>query len=204
MMMCLAVAWSVALLASTVDAYTGGPALVDVLGWDAHMQRVYVHTLYQEESYTFGPVYYFDLRSSHPQRRMPVAWSRPAAAADDSLQSARVAALRRRLRRLDAMTTESLPSWPRTIQTDTITACMDRVARFRIRPTFATMRTFELVTYQDHDCCAKDVFRIPQRAEELWVLAFRGNPCDPAETEVPVLVTPADSHRPIVVEAWTR
>jgi hypothetical protein len=42
-------------------AYTGGPLLVDILGWDARTHRVYFHTIPANEGDNFGGVYYFDV-----------------------------------------------------------------------------------------------------------------------------------------------
>src|SRR5438094_10635761 len=92
-LLCLALIVS-AMMVGSASAYTGGPQLIDVLGWDAKVERVYIRTAPQDESYEFGGVYFFDLRSQHPAVRRRVSWSRPETAADDVDQAARVRALR--------------------------------------------------------------------------------------------------------------
>jgi hypothetical protein len=175
-----------------------------VLGWDAKVERVYFRTAPQDESDTFGGVYFFDLRSQHPAVRRRVSWSRPDADADDVDQAARVHALRARLRRLRAELAEALPSWEGPADSSRVEkGPWAGTARFRLRVGFAGGQWFECTAYGKPDVCAKGVYTIPGRKDVLWVLAFRGNEADPAETDVAVLVTPDQLQRSVPVE-WDR
>lgn len=93
------------LIASSVHAYTGGPVVVEVLGWDAVNHRLYCRQDGQDESATERDLlYYFDLRSSTPERPVVLDWSRTRdrgwGRSADSLYESRVSSLSRRLRKL--------------------------------------------------------------------------------------------------------
>ena len=191
-------------LAASARAYTGGPQLIDVLGWDAKMERVYVRSEPRDEGYSFGSVYYFDLRSSAPATPRLVGWSRSESAANEPDQADHVRALRARLRRLRPELEETLPSWIVHVDSTTVEeGPWAGVPRFRLRVAFAGGQRFECTSYHHADLCAKGVYHLPGRKEMFWVLAFRGNEGDPAETDVAVLVTPNQFQRSVPVE-WDR
>jgi len=187
-------------LAAAGRAYTGGPELVDVLGYDAATSRVYFHREPHDDAYRFGGVYWVDLRSGSP-RAHRVAWSRPDTTTDDASQAARLAALSRRLRRLEPELHEALPSWHRGTVGDTITVTpdgLDRAARFRVHVEFAGGASFDVTTYHEPDVAARAVYPLPGGAGTLWVLSFRGRPRDTAPCEVPVWVAkPGDVEIPV-------
>ena len=174
--------------ASRAGAYTGGPQLFDPLGWDPRTNRAYFHNLHMDETVSFGAVYYFDLTGKHPERRVLVGWSRPDANQIDSLQNARLTALRRRLRPLIRKPWAAL-AMPRVQSVDTLVLRYDRVARYQVMVQVRGLR-FEIVCYHHPIACLKELYAIPGKQEQICVLSFFGNPYDSeGETQVPVVVS---------------
>src|SRR5262245_27720311 len=164
-LLCLALIVSSTIVGSAC-AYTGGPQLIDVIGWDAKAERVYLRSAPQDESGEFGGVYFFDLRAQRPTLRRRVSWSQPGAVYNDAEQDARVRALRSRLRRLRPELAETLPSWVVHVDSTTVReGPWAGTRRFRIRVTFARGQSFECTTYHLADMCAKGVYNLPGRKE---------------------------------------
>jgi len=183
------------------SGYTGGPLLVDVLGWDAKTHRVYFHTIPANESFSFGAVYYFDLGGVHKERRIQLAWSKGETERNDPDHNHRLNTLRSRLKPL-LPDPENCLGWGTTIvSADSVEFSSGIRARYRLH--FKGMDTprFECTAYGLPDACLKNAYEIPGRKERLYVFAFRGNVFDIAETQVAVLVSePSDRTIPVVWE----
>ena len=187
--------------AGTTHAYTGGPMLVDVLGWDRRAHRVYFHSIPANESYSFGAVYFFELGGKNSQRRSQLAWSIGDANADDADRTRRLQTLRRSLMPLVPTPESSLGWGVEVLSTDTIPSPSSApLRRFKLRLASSGLH-FEFTGYHRPDACIKDVYSIPDRTERLYVVTFRGNSRDMAETQVPVLVArPSDRVLQVVWE----
>ena len=187
-------AWTL-LVPGIARAYTGGPNLVDVLRWDARAHRVYFHSIHSDESYTFGAVYFFDRGGGAPEKRRQLAWSVGDADGNDPDHTRRLETLRRGLTPL-APSPEACLGWGvEVVRADSIDSPQGgRVARYRMRLKGMDGPRFEFTGYQRPEACVKNAYAIPGRKERLYVVAFRGNVYDIAETQVAVLVPqPTDS-----------
>jgi hypothetical protein len=173
-------------------AYTGGPELVEILGWDPSSERIYFHAVPTDESGSFGGTFYFDLKSPKPGTRVQLPWSHCDASYNDSVQVHRLEALRRRLHPVTMKRAAVFP-WPPTVLTrDTVLACSEEVPRFTISMNSFNGPAFKVHCYWRPEACIKNVYEIPGHAAWVYVVAFFGHVCDPpAETQVPVLVTPS-------------
>ena len=60
-------------------AYTGGPQLIEGLGFNPSSNRVYFRTIHRDESGAFGAVYHFNLVGRQPTKRIPESWNDPLA-----------------------------------------------------------------------------------------------------------------------------
>jgi hypothetical protein len=171
------------------QAYTGGPLLVDVLGWDANAHRVYFHTIPDDEGNRFGAVYYFHLDGAKPERRIQVPWSVGEAEANDPDRTRRLQSLRSRLRPLLPKPEASLGWGTIVLRADSLNVeWLGKRPRFRLLFKSSSGPRFAFTGYEQPDASLKDTYEIPGRREILYVLAFRGNPHDVAETQVAVLV----------------
>jgi hypothetical protein len=177
------------LFPAVAQAYTGGPKLVDVLGWDVGAHRVYFHSIPHDESYSFGAVYHFDLAGKTPEKQRKVAWSVGDADVRDPDQQRRLRSLRSGLTPL-APSPEACLGWGVDIvHADSIDSPPGaRIARYRMRLSIYDGPRFEFTGYHRPDACLKNVYVIPGRKERLYIVAFRGNAYDIAETQVAVLV----------------
>jgi hypothetical protein len=106
--------------------YTGGPALVEVIGWDKQAQRVYFLEYPPEESGSFY-VSYFALTSARPDEKQ-VAWEDLS----DTRKSARLDSLRRRLTLLAFWSTEVLSGHVESTLRDSVDVPNGRIARFQL------------------------------------------------------------------------
>jgi hypothetical protein len=190
-------------IAAEAAAYTGGPQLVDVLGWDSQTRRVYFHTIPADEGNYFGGVYYFDLKGKLPSQRGQVAWSRGGASADNPDNIRRLRSLKRRLTPLMPLPDACLGWGTKVLGADSVRSpAMGVRARFRLLYTSQSLVRFECTGFGTPEVCLKNTYAIPATKAMLCVLAFRGNLFDVAETQVAVLVTESTS-QPIRVE-WVR
>jgi hypothetical protein len=162
---------------------------VDILGWAARVHRVYVHTIPVNESYTFGAVYYFDLAGDTPEKRRQLEWSVGDADKNDADHTRRLKSLRSGLIPL-APSPESCLGWGvDVVSADSIASpSRDQLARYKMRLKIYDGPRFEFTGYHRPDACLKNVYVIPGRKERLYIVAFRGNAYDIAETQVAVLV----------------
>ena len=120
--------------------------------------------------------------------RVIVPWSVPDANGNDPRQMHLLDSLRTRLVVL-------LPKPEATLGwgTNVVTAEQEPMGG-RTRPPIRHLFTsdngprFECTAYERPDACVNDTYEIPGRKERIYVLAFRGNPNDIAETQVAVLV----------------
>jgi hypothetical protein len=175
---------------STARAYTGGPALVEVLGWDGRSQRVYVRLFPAGESDTFGEIRFMATDSLGRVRTGRPAWNRPELASDDSRQTGELGRLRRSLEPLHPAAFPTLPqSNPTVTAIDTVDVPRGRVAAYHLRARFDLGPEFECTSY-GREFAIKDMYPLPGRGAALYVVVFRGNPHDGllAETQVPVIV----------------
>jgi hypothetical protein len=184
-------------------AYTGGPQLVDFLGWDSRTHRVYFHTVSADESFRFGGVYYFDLNDKAPSQRIQVAWSRGASPADDQDKIRRLRSLKRRLTPLMPLPDACLGWGTKVLSADSVRSPgMGVRARFRLLYTSQSLVRFECTGFGTPEVCLKNTYAIFATKARLYVLAFRGNLNDIAATQVAVLV-PESTDQTIRVE-WVR
>lgn len=183
-------------------AYTGGPVVVDVLGWDAKAGRLYFHTIAENEAYEFGGVYYFDLAGKTGSKRVQVAWSVGEADANDADHVGRLATLRKRLVPLLPKPGPGLGWGVFVLKADSVKTPGFARVRYRLSLDDSEGARFEWTGYERPDGCVKNVYAIPGHKDLLYVLAIRGNEYDSAETQVAVLV-PAPTDRPIPV-TWER
>ena len=198
---CIGALWFLA-CHSPAFAYTGGPLLVDVLGWDAKSHRVYFHTIPANESFYFGAVYYFDLEGVHKQRRIQLAWSKGWAEANEPDHNHRLKMLRSRLAPL-LPEPDACLGWSTDIVSADSVDSLSAGKRPRYRLHYFGMNgpRFECTAYGRPDACIKNAYAIPGRKERLYVFAFRGNIFDIAETQVAVLVSePSDRAIQVVWE----
>lgn len=183
-------------IAGQAASYTGGPLLVDVLGWDSQSHRVYFRTNPADESYRFGGVYYFATDSKQPSQRVEVAWSKGGASADDPERNRMLRSLRRRLTSLRPQPSACLGWGTKILSADSVRSpAMGVRARFRLRYTSSDLVRFECTAFGSPEVCLKNVYAIPGSKAVLYVLAFRGDLLDVAETQVAVLVPRARAKR---------
>lgn len=181
--------------------YSGGPQLVEILGWSHALHRVYFHLVPLDESGSFGGIYYFGLHSQHPGIRVHAHWNDAPASYVDSLETSRLDSMRRRLRQLP-VEPSTLFSDARTeiIKTDSLRAPTvygdaQIVRRYTVRLTYFNPLTgfesqFDVLCYWRPKVSIKDVFRVPEEDARVFVIACYGDKHDSQiETQVPVLVT---------------
>ena len=171
----------------TAPAYTGGPRLVEVLGWDENAQRLYFRTIPQNDGVGFGGVYYFDLVDDRMER-IQLPWSAGSAEANDPERNAHLDSLRSQLVPLLPRPEASLGWGTSVVRSESMPVAGGTRTRFRLLFTSARGPRFECTAYERPDACVKDTYEIPGHKERIYVLAFRGNPNDIAETQVAVLV----------------
>lgn len=178
--------------ATAASAYTGGPDVVEILGWDPGTERVYFHAIPGGETSDIGGTFYFDFRSPNPWKRQQAPWSLAGVSFDDTLQKAKLKSLKARLQRMSPEVAPVFPSgrW-RVVSSDTLRLPYDRVKRLFVRMTPYGGPEFEVVAYGRPEVVVKDVYPIPGREIRIFVLTFFGNPYDGlAETQVPVVGLP--------------
>jgi hypothetical protein len=176
--------------------YTGGPAVVDVLGWDPVAKRIYFYGCSPGETGAFGDVSYFDLASRDPERLKRVSWNQPEATSNDRDQTRLFKALRNRLKPLIPIMHPALAKALTVTKIDSVVTPLGNRARYHLEVTYEIGLNFEVEAYSK-DFAVRDMFRVPGRREWLYVVTFRGNPYDGllAETQVPVLVVGSQEGR---------
>jgi hypothetical protein len=167
-----------------VSGYTGGPALIEVVGWDKQAQRVYFVEYPPGETGSID-VSYFALTSAAPDEKH-VAWEDPAVA-----HPARLDSLRRRVTPLVFWPSETLSGHVEAALLDSVDVPNGRFARFRLdvyyTGSFGGLR-FRVRSY-GREFVIKDAYRILGREDWLFVVSFRGNPYGMfEETQMPVLI----------------
>ena len=192
-------------LARRALAYTGGPQMIEVLGWDPDSTRLYFHAVYGDESAHFEAIYHFDLRSRNPE--IAVRDEPEPADSDwveaDSAQSPRLAALRSRLQRMAPILEPALPTWVKWTEQDTVVEIEGRIRRFRVTGVFDDGPGFDVISYGALDVCTRAVFAIPGRPERVWLISFRGRPDDAAQVEAVRLVGGVSRSKTLTL-AWRR
>lgn len=183
-------------LAGSAESYTGGPALIEVLGWNPETKHIYVLEYPWGETGSFPMVSYFDLKSTDPERRREVAWNRPDADYTDRELGARLDTLRKRLKPLTPITSTVLAKSLAVTSIDSVQTPLGNRARYHLGVTYEIGLYFEVETYST-DFAVKDVYPIEERKIYLYVVSFRGNPYDGllAETQIPILIVGADDKR---------
>ena len=190
--------------AGIARSYTGGPQVVEVLGWDAGARRVYFHSIPQDESNSFGAVSYFEVKGDREEKPKQLPWSTGDADANDPDRNRRLQSLRRGLTTMTPRPGSSLGWGVDIVSADSIAlpSSRGRIPRYRLRLKTHDGPRFECIAYHRPEMCVKDVYAIPGSQKWLYVVAFRGNRFDEAETQVPVLSAPS-SDRTIPV-MWER
>jgi hypothetical protein len=191
-------------LPNAVPAYEGGPALVEVLGWEPKENRVYVYELPIGESGAFGVISYMQIDSTSVSKTR-VAWSYVDALENNPEQIRRLKNLRQRLEPLDLVPASSLPNEkPVITQLDSVDTPYGKVAALGMHASYWTLGvTFECISY-GRDFTVKDVYRIPKSKARVFIVAFKGNPNDGMlpETQVPVVVVPKGATTQTVRVSW--
>lgn len=168
---------------------TGGPDLIEVLGWDPGDRKVFVAQHYRGES-GYPPAFaYFDLGGRSPGRPVVVPWS---VASDDQEYRRREGALRARLRPLPSVPAASIFGVSKVLAKDVVTLNGGERTRYRVRVSRLHHDwggAFEVVTYDDPSVRVLSVHPIPGRRERLAILSFFGIPHESGyETQVPVIL----------------
>jgi len=196
--------WAVAMLlvaacASPGVAYHGGPRTVAVLGWDASNERLYCQQIGHDESGgERNLLYYFDLRSSEPERPRVLDWTRQLpnslSRAADSLYRNRLEQLRRGLRRLPIVDEHerSIVNGKVVAETTLVHQGMGVTAKCeRVEASAWCWRgvpELRISTYESRDVRCLRLYAIPGREGRALVLSYRGDPWEPEEVQRVVLL----------------
>ncbi len=199
----LALVAGVVLSPRVAQAYTGGPQLVQFIGWDASRARVYFRTIPMDESLDFGTLWYFDLKGAKPGRRISEMWgpkqqAMPPSQAEfnDSLKFAQLAALRKSLIPLVRAEQPALPLQVKVLSRDSVKGLDGWVTRLRVRAYYQVegSTTIHFTCYGKPDNCITGIYAIPWRTERVCILEFFGYRFDPsAQTETALLVPGIES-----------
>ena len=174
------------LIASPGRAYTGGPVIVEVLGWETAKDRLYCRQDGQDESGTERDLlYYFDLRSSTPERPVVLDWSRDRdrgwGRAADSLYESRVSSLTRRLKKLSIVDELRRSTLRFRIVPDSVAV---KPSSFSNQPpvtlegsawTWRGVPEIRVVTYGSTDVRCLRRYEIPGRTGRLVVISYIGD-----------------------------
>lgn len=166
--------------ASLAHATVGGPSPLTVLGWDAVARRVYVHQHEWNAGADFDPVAYFDLGSAEPARLRIEEWSwrRGEASANDAGLLARLATLMRRLEPLQPEPGTAMPFRSEVVRSDSLDWYGSAVPRQRVRVTWDDRVFVEVDDFREGSLVRMSVWRIPGRSEQVWVIAWMGDPSE--------------------------
>lgn len=178
--------------AAPATATVGGPTLLDVLGWDPDARRVYVHFIPTDGGDSFGEVVSFAPDTGALAVREPWGRRGEGTAQDPALRE-RLAALRRRLNPLVAEPATVIPFQSSVVARDSVRDdyLLGQVVRYRVRARWEMEPEFEFTTWGSPEVLLKAVYRIPGRAERLFVFAFTGDRFESGyETQEPVIVAP--------------
>ena len=181
----------------SVSAYTGGPELVDVLGWDAETNRLYIRDFPRDESAFFGAVKYFDLRSKEPEMAVPVDWNPRTNKRAYPREYGLLEELRTTLKRLQPLATHAIPKAIRILRADSlVTGRGVPEVLYTLDVTYEIGIRFQVTSFSPH-VVVKDVYKIPDQNAFLYVVVFRGTH-DIAETQLAIVVdAPFDKVRRI-------
>jgi hypothetical protein len=174
------------MMAGASHAYTGGPVVVEVLGWDAANERLYCQQDGQDESpQERDLVYYFDFRSATPERPVVLDWSRARdrghGKAADFLYAGRLARIVRRVRKLPIVE-EAMRSTLR-FRTVPDTAVV-KPSPFSDQPpitlegsawTWRGVPEVRVVSYGSRDVRCLRRYAIPGRSGRVVVLSYIGD-----------------------------
>jgi len=164
-------------------AYTGGPALAEILGWDEREQKIYVLECGPGEVGSCR-MSYFALGSVNPERK----WRSAREITDDS----QLDSLKARLKPLVYWPSEALSGHVEVTPHDSVDVPIGRIPRFQLDVSYY-MGEFQGVRFRllsfGREFVIKDVYRIPGRDDFLLLVTFRGNPYGMfEETQVPILI----------------
>jgi hypothetical protein len=195
-------ALSLACPTGTAIATVGGPAVVEVLGWDAKDHKVFFRVHWYDES-DRAAIYYFALDGRSPERAVRV----PTTSPEDT--ESRAARIRPRLKPLTWIPHAAMPRWFQIVSRDSVRdehGCPDR---YHVRAVFhwgelGIGPSFEVQTRCTPEVVLADAYRVPGRAEVIAVLAFIGDSFEGGyETQVPVLFR-AGEERVVRHVRWER
>jgi hypothetical protein len=187
----LVVALGLGCTASTALAYTGGPFVAEVLGFDRASQRIYHVLHHYSDAGDPSTLWYFPLTDSIPWEPVRGPWT-----GADGVQS-----------RPDSLRCQLEPLWPaarsnvrlqaEVLRADTMTTPMDtrearRLLGVDLRGNFGSHRV-EVVTFCSPRVEVAGVFYVPQQDPGRWcllvVLAYVGDWYGCEEAQVPLLVS---------------
>lgn len=185
-----------ALLACAAPALAtvGGPTLLDVLGWDARAQRVYVHFIPTDAGDSFGDVVSYAPEPGAPAVREPWVRQGEGTGEDPGLQ-AKLAGLRRRLKPLVAEPAAVMPWTSSVVARDSLgDGYPGQEVRYRVRARWEREPEFEFVGWGSPVVLLRAIYGIPGRSERLFVFAFVGDRSEGGyETQEPVIVGPGET-----------
>lgn len=166
--------------APLAHATVGGPHPLTVLGWDAAAKRVYLHQHAWDAGAVFDPVACFDLGSADPAKVRIEEWSwrRGEASSDDPGLLARLATLKRHLVPLQPTPGTAMPFRSEVVRSDSLDWYGYPVPRQRVRATWDDRLFVEVDDFRDGRVVRTGVWRIPGRSEQVWVLAWMGDPSE--------------------------
>jgi len=181
----------VVLCAGAARATVGGADVIEVLGWDATAQKVYVAQHYRGESGYPPAIASFDLKGAGAGAAVVEPWS-----VSDTLGAAEYArrdrALRTRLAPLPPAPAVSIFDFTRVLARDTVEVGGGRWPRLRVLA--SRLRAdwdgaFEVTAYRDPSVRVLSLHPIPGHAERLAIVSFLGIPWEGGyETQVPVVI----------------
>lgn len=157
----------------------GGPLLVRVLGWDAERQWAYCEQVGFDETGARGCVFYFDLRSAHPECPVVEPWSVPTHLSSDSSQAPHRRELLARLGLLEAQFAAATPYRTQIVSEevtqDSRSGIPLRKSVQDLWPVFGVETTVRVTVWgEDAGVRVLGMYRLPGRGEQLAVLSWTG------------------------------
>ena len=188
------------LTASRVCASTGGPDIVEALGWDPVERRAYFTIRHIDESGRMPAVIHFDLGGSSPAQPVQVGWSKNASISGEerTRYDQQLQGLQARLRPLEAIDGPTVFHHARTLEADTLSR---PYARFLVNVSDWRVSEvgFEVHTIVEPSVRMLRKYQVPGRSETFGVLSFRAIPTEWGyEAQIPVLLSapPGPPSRP--------
>ncbi len=170
---------------------TGGPRLIEVLGWDPVDRKVFVAQHYRGESGYPPAIAYFDFAGKSPGRPVVVRWS-VSLDGDPASYGRRASALRGRLRALPRIPAASSFWITKVLATDSVDIQGIEMTRYHVRVSRLDTDwggALEVQTYRDSSVRVLSIHPIPGRKERLAIVSFIGIPYEGGyEAQLPIML----------------